>query len=67
MSMTRTIPLDCIVYADDLESSGVVIQALFEFKYPSGARLGDMIESPEGWIRRAAARYIEERENVCRV
>ena len=63
MSMTMTTD-DIIVYADDLASSGIAIQSLFEFKYPNGARLRDMIESEEGWIRRAAARYIEERENV---
>jgi hypothetical protein len=52
--------MDKIITWEDLGKSGPIIQGLFQFKYPQGLALQDMLNHEEGWIRRAARRYLGE-------
>lgn len=51
--------MDRVIYAEDLTASGEIIMLLFSLKYPQGLTLGEMLESEEGWVQRAARRLME--------
>lgn len=52
------------ITAADLEESGLVIQKLFETKYPEGLTLEEMQEEGRkyGWVNRALLRLQQAKE-----
>ena len=55
--------LDKLIMHYDLSSSGPLIQALFEYAYPKGLTLREMLANEHGWVVRAAEMYIRTEED----
>jgi len=52
-----------IITWEDLAESGTIIQIFFGTSYPDGLTEEEMRDSPEGWVRRAYARWKEAHVN----
>lgn len=52
--------MDRLVHAKDLTKSGGAIMVLFAAAYPDGLTLGEMLNSGEGWLVRAAKLLMED-------